>query len=510
MPTTYNSDGTVSDFNTKYALASNGDTITIANGNWTWASAATTITKAIKIQGFGSGKVIARSVTSVTIGTGVQTFTLHSSLLAITAGDTLTIYRTGGQPNGGFPSTQPWMLGTVTSYIGAVLVMNITSTNGAGTHPLWFITTEPTALTNITHNAGSSTLFTLTENTSASIEFSGLRLSNGTGSGDLVHFVYTSSGIPILFHDCMFFSSVSTSDCIESNTNRGVIWNTDFVSTPFSAAQLAIHLIDAPNTSWTTASTIGNMDTDGTHNLYLEDCNFVAWLNATDFDNNARAVVRHSYLNNTAVGTHGPDTSNYGNRHFEIYNSTLHWDGYSNNTTLPFARMFYLRGGTAVVTDNTIDKPGGSDYGGKLCYDMTVMNLQRNSGPNPDWGTNPSVGGQYYHCPRQVGFGYVNGVGTDGLGRTNDTITYVGDSEPLYFWGNSGSLALNAGTSDFGAGGVNPDISANYIIANRDYFNDGTARPGYVKYAYPHPLRGVTSVPSYKRLGRYLKLSGLA
>lgn len=480
-----------------------GDTVNIASGAATWTGGHT-INKAVTIAGAGAGVVIARSGTSVTYGTGAQVFTV-GSLLAISNGDTLTCYRTGGTPNGGFPTVQAYMRGTVTTYSGTTLTMNMTTNTGSGTDHLWYFVTEPTALTTITANTGSAVLFNLTESTVGQIFFSGVRFVNGTGTNDFVNFIYTSGGKPISFHDCLFLSSVGTSDCIQSNTNRGVIWNTYFCATPYSAQQLAIHLVDAPATSWSTPSTIGALDTTGTSNLYFENCVCEAWLNATDFDNNARAVIRNSYFDNAGIGTHGPDSSTYGNRHLEVYDSTVHWDGFSDLKTLQYSRLFYLRGGVAIVTDCVLDTASGSDFGGKPVFDMTVMNLQLNAGPNPFWGSKSGGGGptpgQYYPCPRQVGSGYVTGARVATYAQTTpvvysvsgvqDSITYVGDLEPCYFWSNTGVNTINAVTSNFGgtSPGVVTDVSANYIVAGRDYYNNGTARPGYVKYTYPSPWR---------------------
>jgi hypothetical protein len=69
----------------------------------------------------------------------------------------------------------------------------------------------------------------------------------------------------------------------------------------------------------------------------------------------------------------------------------------------------------------------------------------------------------------------------------------VGDSEPAYIWNNSREPLTNVATEDYGAGNTNSctgstDTSAKYIVANRDYFNGSTAKPGYTPYTYPHPL----------------------
>jgi hypothetical protein len=78
--------------------------------------------------------------------------------------------------------------------------------------------------------------------------------------------------------------------------------------------------------------------------------------------------------------------------------------------------------------------------------------------------------------------GYVTG------NMGNDSATYRGDSEPLYIWNNTGNFTV--GTTDYGGSACNnPDKTSDYIVAGRDYFNNGTPKPGYQFYQYPHPLR---------------------
>lgn len=141
-----------------------------------------------------------------------------------------------------------------------------------------------------------------------------------------------------------------------------------------------------------------------------------------------------------------------------------------------------MRGGTFVVTDCIIPVISSQDYGNKPSFNLTVMNLQRNGGPNPCWG-HGTTNGANYPAPRQVGMGRVTGA------AGNDSITYKGDSEPIYIWNITGPTPL-VGISNYGGTGcTSPDTSANYIRSGRDYFV-GTPKPGYVKYTYPHPLRG--------------------
>jgi hypothetical protein len=82
--------------------------------------------------------------------------------------------------------------------------------------------------------------------------------------------------------------------------------------------------------------------------------------------------------------------------------------------------------------------------------------------------------------------GRVTGTGKDGLGLTNDSETYVGDPEPLYIWDNPTNMPA---LSDYDTNEcTNPDKTSNYIVSGRDYVS-GTAKPGWTRFAYPHPMR---------------------
>jgi hypothetical protein len=242
---------------------------------------------------------------------------------------------------------------------------------------------------------------------------------------------------------------------------------------------------------------MGTADTNGASNFYFENCDFHAYLNSTDMDNNSRAVFRHNVFNNAGLGTHGADTSLWGQRHFEFYDNVGVFNGYSDGTTFSMNWWFFIRGGTFVIANNVLPAIDSTDYPNKPDLDITVMNLQRNAGPNPCWGAGTSAGARY-PSPRQAGFGRVTGSGVDGLGRSTDSVTYVGDSEPGYVFGNTrtsggATTALNIGLSDFGEC-TSPDQTSNYVVSGRDYFNtSGTAKPGWTAYTYPHPLTASSS-----------------
>ena len=122
--TTYASNGSSADVQTKINGATTGDTVTIPAGSFTWATSVT-MAKAIKLQGAGSGRVVGFSKSSVAFGTGTKTFTVQTGF-SVANGTTLRISElTTHYTN--------YMMGTVTGVSGTTLTMNITSNTGSGT-----------------------------------------------------------------------------------------------------------------------------------------------------------------------------------------------------------------------------------------------------------------------------------------------------------------------------------------------------------------------------------------
>lgn len=495
-----------SDVQTSIIAARQGDTVTIPSGKCVWTTGVTISGKGITVQGQGSGRIIAYSSSSLTLGSGSKTLAVSSTnvggSLAITLGETLTLSETGNRQN--------YMIGTVTSYNAGTLVLNVTTTGGScgnsssSTSPSnckrWLISTQPST---VIVNNSSSTLFSVTEDSTLHTNLSGFQIAQGTGSGTGVDFL-SGGGQAILLHDCWI--QQGGGDSVHTAVNRGVVWNCSFDATPFSRAPLGVHLQPYDQSAWSTASYFGMNDTNGQHAFYVEDSDFHAYLNAADNDEGARSVWRYNLFDNAALGTHGVDTGPFGQRYFEFYNNVGVFNGFNDGTTFPMNWWLFVRGGTFVVTNNTLPAIQSQDYGTKADINMTVMNLQRNAGPNPCWGAGTS-NGKDYAAPHQVGLGYITGNGLDGLGRTTYSTSsygypnpqYVGDSEPAYIWGNSRQPLSNVGTSDYGPGNADScsgslDTSANYIVSGRNYFNGSAVKPGYTPYIYPHPLTQINHV----------------
>jgi len=246
--------------------------------------------------------------------------------------------------------------------------------------------------------------------------------------------------------------------------------------------------------AWTSPSKWGAADTTGRNSFYFEDCDFHAYLNCLSNDDNSRTVLRHCVFDNAGMGSHGADTSPYGQRYIEIYDSEFVVNS-TNGDTLNLNWWVLLRGGTLLITDCIMPDITSQDYGNKSELTLAIYNL--------DWAVNNGCWGAgtpqvEYYCPRQVGMGNVTGDGRDGLGRQFDNTTYVGDPEPIYVWNITGMTIPGVDIVDSGQNAcANADNPADYIRSGRDYFL-GTPKPGYQKYIYPHPLRngGPTPTPA--------------
>jgi hypothetical protein len=456
--TIYNSNGSSSDVQAKVNLCVAGDTVTLPSGIFSWSSGVTISAKAVKIQGNGSGRIIGRSLTSTTVGTGSNTFTTQSGL-SITGGQTLTVVRRADQASSlAFTETRgTFMTGTVTSYSGTTLVLNVTAIGGSGTFATWYIATSSITTVNVTGTTGAA--FTLTAPATGNLELYGIKFTS-THSLPANQIYINNGSSTTLIHDCWFQASVSGSVCITSffQSELGIQfkWENDATG----------------DLSWSTPDTIGARDTTGKKNFYVEDCDFHNFLNAMDFDSNSRVVVRHCLFDNAGTGSHGADTSPKGTRHWEFYNNTFIFEPTTNGIVLNLCWWFFCRGGTGVITDNVMPQLISQDWSHKAALNMIVENIRRNGGPYPCWST--------YPAPHSVGQG--NNGSSDVL-------------DPIRVWNNTGGvdgtdiMVSQYEPDDCGLG----NLATTFTQINRDYYfsTDATAaRPGYAKYTYPHPLRG--------------------
>jgi hypothetical protein len=331
----------------------------------------------------------------------------------------------------------------------------------------------------LSYNAGSSaTLLSITANASRSIEISNLRFIVGAGGDQAWEGMFVNvggSGLPVLLHDNYF--DLKNHRGIHWSVNKGVIWNNVFEDTDHGPTANAIMISNTDTSNWTTPDTLGMRDANGQSNVYIEDNTFLGvTTQALDPDSNSRVVIRHNLFDNSGMASHGADTSEDGTRHWELYDNVFKFTNFgdcSGAQTLGLNWYFYIRGGTGIIADNQWDDINSCAWGNKAELTMIVQNIRRNSGPYPCWAT--------YPAPHQIGQSH------NGISSTTD---------PVYIWGNTGTGNSNPGLSDYSpneCGSTAPSISQ-FLQAGRDFIV-GTAKPGYLKYTYPHPLRAAALPP---------------
>jgi hypothetical protein len=234
-----------------------------------------------------------------------------------------------------------------------------------------------------------------------------------------------------------------------------------------------LKLTDAQDSdgSWRTADTIGTRDTNGRLNIYVESNTFTGGTNqGIDADSASRLVYRYNTLTTSSVNSHGWDTSPVGVRHWEIYNNTFVHPGSSCTTQLCNQNwLILMRGGTGVITDNKFVDIAGGYWGNKPELHFWVRGAE-------DARPQGSCSNVKYPVPQQIGQNY-NGT------------SYFTD--PVRIWNNTGTQAI---VGDWSANNPCGFTFSDFWKLDRDYAL--SARPGYVKYPYPHPALSGGSTPA--------------
>jgi hypothetical protein len=400
----------------------------------------------LAIDAAGALTLAGQTVTAVNAGAGSTINADSASLTDVQAavnaasdGDTVLI------PNG----TVTWTGGISTTKQIIIRAQNYTPTS-MGTMTRNVV---------ITHNAGTNPLIAMTSGNTSHCGVGGIRFNAGTGTGNHVSFTGSGSKVPLLF-DCSFLTDNRPVGAADEMAHirwlalGGVAWNLylDGRSYPVNPstdigndiAKASIHL-KSPRL-WTTASTMGNLDTNGDQNVYVEDSTF-KFTTTPDADDHARLVIRYSLIDGMRSITHG-FTSLYGGRFIEFYNNTFSVSERPRNMA---GYYVWNRAGTMVFADNVVNNTiNTSDYG-----NISLLLIGESFAPSGSYPIN-----------RQPGGGH-NGT------------SYVID--PIYMWGNTGARQGTYGMQ----GGWD-----SVVQLNRDLFTN-TEKPGYSKYTYPHPFRSV-------------------
>ena len=300
-------------------------------------------------------------------------------------------------------------------------------------------------------------------------------------------FLVTGSGIRQFRFTNLSFNLPSGHDSIwisyPADTTQGEGPYGVIDSCTWSGGVSGVFVRDNPNAnpnSWNRPMTFGTEEA-----VYMEDNTFIQTTmfpggSATmDGDNGCRVVFRHNTVQDYFFGTHGADSPgpiNSALQHEVMHNTFTVTDGVAQ------AFAVFIRGGTAVIFDNTLNAQGSGGYnnladlvyyrasvgGGGVCQQDRFYPQDYVGTQQP--GSGYRVPGQDPHYP-----------------------SAPWGSVPVYDWGNHINAPLW-----FSEVGVGLDASAAlFIQLSRDYFV-GIPKPGYTEFVYPHPLRngGPTPTPT--------------
>lgn len=240
--------------------------------------------------------------------------------------------------------------------------------------------------------------------------------------------------------------------------NGGVFYNFEVVSDAGTGSDVFQVLGPNAHDEWDHDDTFGDEDTDGEINFYMEDGSFLnVRETAPDCDNGARTVIRHvTYTDSSVVGhgTNPNDSGDFGGcRQLEVYDNVFDRVPLApgNPAEQGMNKWVWMRGGSGVFMDNTMDVVSTSNYPGK-----------------PEVKTSVGCPGSY---PTQYQFGQTFG--------TPDATP----NKPYIISGNTNTVNVGI-TGDSVVGCGSPST---YIQSGRDYVTSNTW--GYTKFTYPHPNR---------------------
>lgn len=323
-----------------------------------------------------------------------------------------------------------------------------------------------------------------------------------------------SSPYTVMIHDCKFDGSKVYNYMVQVLANGIVFWSDRFIGDGSNGLGGISFVCDKYGYGgWNRPDAFGTHDKSGLENSYVENCSFYdATTACVNCDDNSRVVIRHCKICNATLTGHGQETSIYGAREWEIYDNTFI---YRSSGTGPSGASYplnmnswvFIRGGTGVITNNSMDDIPFN----KIGIVLNVFSITR--------GLDDGAGGTFcplaYPAPRQTGWGWSESSNAEfGVGDDTNANRLVGDSspglfgadgigavlDPVYIWGNTGTETTDpnyVGTQTY-----EPDNCghgnqiATYLKQGRDYYVN-VAKPNWSPYTYPHPLHTKFAVDAH-------------
>lgn len=275
---------------------------------------------------------------------------------------------------------------------------------------------------------------------------------------------------------------------IATNDTYGLIDNCNFLYVPNESI-----FVRGPCNSWATEHSLG-----GPANLFLENNQATAggsrgnmWVDANA---NARIVARYNTLHQMYFDNHG-SWSNWSLCKPETHASARHGEFYNNRFIGPGWVCVYLRGGTALVYNNTVE----SEQPGRGNIFLDEYYVRSGGGTLFAKGT----------CPCKKDYPIIYQIGR-GKNKVTDPETGSDqNAEPVFIWNNrnkdtGGDLTIGFGYDHGAARQSNRDYCQDqtlnvkdFVVRDRDFCLhepslpcNGYRLPSYTAYPCPHPFVG--------------------
>jgi hypothetical protein len=275
---------------------------------------------------------------------------------------------------------------------------------------------------------------------------------------------------------------------IATNATYGLIDNCNFLYVPNESI-----FARGPGNSWATENSLG-----GPANLFLENNQATAGGNSgnmwVDANANARIVARYNTLYGMYFDNHG-SWSNWSLGSPETHASARHGEFYNNRFINPGWVCVYLRGGTALVYNNTVEK----EQPGRGNIFLDEYYVRSGGGTLFAKGTCPCK--KDYPVIYQIGRGK-NKVASPKTGSDQN-------AEPVFLWNNrnkdtGNDLVIGFGYDNGAACQRNKDYCKDqtlnvkdFVVRDRDFCLhpptspcNGYGLPSYKAYPCPHPYVG--------------------
>ncbi|MFP4017466.1 MAG: Ser-Thr-rich GPI-anchored membrane family protein [Halanaerobiales bacterium] len=272
--------------------------------------------------------------------------------------------------------------------------------------------------------------------------------------------------------NCDFYNESGMTSIYTNGYTRGVIDHNSFLN-----CRVLVKEDNYGISAWKRPLRLGTADA-----VYLEDNHYRREVHGNSIDANSggQYVFRYNEVINSSCEAHSlqnawadSGTFERATRSYEIYNNEFIADEGKSNWGAVF-----VRGGTGVIYDNTIENLAGDPYNLFVAVDnlrsftTCAAPLLKADGTNLLDGNEDETG---YPALDQIGRSTDNGDGDNYHPQAH---------EPLYVWGNTmdgnsaGAYVHN--TSREGS------LVAEHIKENRDFYHQ--QHPTYTAYTYPHPV----------------------